>query len=396
VSIAGEVAIVGVGCTPFGEHFDKPWEDLAVSASLDALADAGLDLDRVDAAWVGTTFPGNSFGGGESGTSLADPLRLGPRPVTRIENQCASGMDAMRHAAFAVASGRHEVALAVGAEKLRDVSPRGSLVAGFVRSYHPVRGKGITAPGMFALLGTRQMKELSFGREVLADVAVKNHRNGARNPKAHFRKEVTKDEVLAAPIVSSPLGLLDCCPTTDGAAAVVVTSREFAEKHVDRYAVIRSITLATWQWHDNPYLPSHDFMGFKASQDSARRAYAEAGITDPVGEIDVVETHDCFTATELINIGDLGLADRADIPKLLADGWFDVDGEMPVNTSGGLQACGHPIGATGCRMVYQVVNQVWRRAGDMQVDGARVGMAHNLGGPGALSLIAIIEGVGAA
>jgi len=389
-----EVAVVGVGCTKFGERFDSSWEDLAVEATFEALDDASMDLGQVEAAWLGTTFPGTSFGGGESGVSLADPIGFGPRPVTRVENQCASGMDAFRNAVLAVQSGEYEVTIAVGAEKLRDVSPRGSLVAGAVKAFHPVRGKGVTAPGMFALLATRQMHEFGFGREALAEVAYKNHRNGAKNPKAHFRAEITREQALNAPMMSSPLGLLDCCPTTDGAAAVIVTTQEYAEKHYDRYAVVRSSVLATNFWVDGPYLQDVDFIGFRATQDSAAKAYAEADITDPVKQIDVVETHDCFTITEIVNIGDLGLASRQDIPKLMAEGWFDIDGEMPVNTSGGLQSCGHPIGATGCRMIYQLCNQLWDRAGEMQVDGAKVGMAHNLGGPGALSALTILEGVG--
>ena len=391
MSAAGNVAVIGCGMTRFGENFTSSYFDMIIDAAHDALADARLSLADVQAAWLGTCYPDDGGWEGNSGASLADPLGLAPRPVTRVANLCATGMDAVRNAAFAVAAGEFDLVLVVGAEKMRDVSARESLVAHHIEKTHPVLCKGRTAPGQFALLATRYLETHGLDRRVLAEVAVKNHANGALNPKAHFRRPVTVDEVLGAPRVSGPLGLLDCCPTTDGAAAVVLASIQRAERLGRPYAVIRGIGLGTHESQFSVPFRDDDFLGFPATQAAAARAYAQAGIKDPRKEVDLVECHDCFTITEIVNYEDLGLAPRGEGWRLVRDGTTALKGPLPVNPSGGLKSLGHPIGATGVRMIGELYTQLTDRAGPRQVPGARRGVAHTLGGPGVVSCVAVLE-----
>ena len=389
--IANEVAIVGVGVTPFGVLHDRSYLDLVAAASTDAAADAGLAIGELEAAWLGTAEPLLAGLVGDSGAAVSEALRFRGKPVSRVSNFCTSGMEAVRHAAMAVAAGEHEVVLAVGAEKMRDVTPRESLVAKTTNQTHPTLSKGRTAPGQFALVANRYLHEHGYAPEVLAHVSVKNHEHATRNPKAHFRDPVTLDDVLGAPRIAEPLGMLDCTPTTDGAAAVIVASREWAERHADRYALIRGIGLAGVDGYFAMHTrEQNDFLGFEATRAAASSAYRQAGITDPRREIDVVECHDCFTITEIVNTEDLGLAARGEGAELLLEGATRLGGEIPVNVSGGLQSCGHPVGATGVRMVAEIVDQVTERAGARQVDGARTGVGHTLGGPGAVSCVVVV------
>jgi acetyl-CoA C-acetyltransferase len=381
--IANEVAIVGVGVTPFGVLHEHSYLDLIAEATADAMADAGVELSQTDAAWLGTAEPTLAGLVGDSGGAVAEALRFGPKPVSRVSNFCTTGMDAVRHAALAVAAGEYEICLAVGAEKMRDVPPRESLVEKTANQTHPVLSKGRTAPGQFALLARRYMDRYGYDLETLALVSVKNHNHGSRNPKAHYRKPVTVQQVLDAPRIAEPLGQLDCTPVTDGAAAVIVTSRDWAERHARQYAVIAGVGLAAVDgYFAVHYRETNDFLGFEATRAAAHTAYAQAGIESPIDEIDVVECHDCFTITELINTEDLGF---------VAPGATAAGGSLPVNLSGGLQACGHPIGATGARMVAEIFDQVTGKAGDRQVDGARTGVAHTLGGPGVVSGVVVLR-----
>jgi acetyl-CoA C-acetyltransferase len=390
--ISREVAIVGTGVTPFGVLHDRGYLQLIADAAGEALDDADLDLGTVEAAWLGTAEPLLAGLVGDSGAAVAEALAFGPRPVSRVSNFCTSGMEAVRHAAMAIAAGEHEVVLAVGAEKMRDVTPRESLVAKTSNQTHPTLVKGRTAPGQFALLANRYLHTYGVDPETLALVSVKNHEHATRNPKAHFRKPVTVEEVMNAPRIAEPLGVLDCTPTTDGAAAVIVASRAWAERHARRYALIAGSGLATIDgYFAMHFRTTNDFLGFEATRAAARRAYAQAGITDPRAELDVVECHDCFTITEILNTEDLGLAQPGEGAKLLESGATRMGGDIPVNLSGGLQSCGHPVGATGVRMVAEIVDQVTGRAGDRQVEGARRGLAHTLGGPGAISCVMVLE-----
>jgi acetyl-CoA C-acetyltransferase len=372
-SIKDRVAVVGVGCTKFGEHPDRSVADLLVDAVYDAYADAGIDPAQIQAAWLGTYLPTT----GVAGLTLADALRLYNVPITHVENYCVTGMDAFRNACFAVAAGIYDVVLAAGVEKLKDMGARGIPEVGA----HQILARGRSAPGAFALSATRYMHQYDVGPEALAMVAVKNHANGADHPKAQLRRPITVEQALAAPMVASPLRLYDCCPTSDGAAAVIITRPELAKNFRDDPVYVKAISLSVNTGRPF-YQNGFDYTHWEPTVAAARGAYAEAGITDPNTEIDLVECHDCFTITEILNIEDLGLAKKGRGWRYVAEGRANVDGEVPVNPSGGLKAFGHPIGATGLRMVYEVSRQLQGRADGRQVKDPERGLAHNLGGPG--------------
>jgi acetyl-CoA C-acetyltransferase len=386
---------VGAATTRFGVLHDRGYLDLLAEAALGAIGDAGIDPGEVEAAWLGTAEPLLAGLVGDSGAAVAEAIGFGPRPVTRVSNFCCTGMEAVRAAALDVAAGEHGLVLAVGAEKMRDVTSRGSLLAKTANHTHPTLAKGRTAPGQFALLATRYMHTYEVGLESLARVAVKNHEHATRNPHAHYREPVTMEQVMRAPRVAEPLGTLDCTPTTDGAAAVVLAPVSWAERHASRYAVIRGVGLAvTDGYYATFYHEDEDFLGFRSTRAAAETAYRQAGIVDPRAELDVVECHDCFTITEIVNTEDLGLCGRGEGVALLESGATSAGGDIPVNLSGGLQACGHPVGATGVRMIAEIVDQVTGRAGDRQVPGARTGLAHTLGGPGVISSVAVLGAPG--
>ena len=391
MGLGGEVAIVGSGVIKYGENFHQSLTDMVYEAVGLALADAGVERDRLQAAWLGCYEPMLYGFEGNSGTFVADPLNLFPIPVTRVAAYCATGIEAVRNAALAVASGEYDVVLAVGAEKMREVPSRGSLVAQAVTRGHPVLSKGRTAPGMFALLATRYFKEYGADEGALAAVAVKNHFHGSLNPKAHFQKEITPEQHRRAPRVAEPLGLFDCCPTTDGAAAVILARRSLARQITDRYTVIRGIAYAvTAGYWNTQFDQAWDFTSFRATREAATAAYRMAGVTDPARQIKVAECHDCFTITEIVNYEDLGFAGPGEGWRLAESGATRLGGPLPVNTSGGLKSCGHPIGSSGIRMIANVHDQLLGRAGRMQVRGADMGLAHNLGGPGAVSAVAVL------
>jgi acetyl-CoA C-acetyltransferase len=390
--IANEIAIAGVGVTPFGVLHDRSYLDLVARAAQDALADAGIGVEDVDAAWLGTAEPLLAGLVGDSGAGVAEALRMRGKPISRVSNFCTSGMEAVRHAALAVAAGEYEIVLAIGAEKMRDVTPRESLVAKTTDQTHPVLSKGRTAPGQFALVANRYLATYGYPADVLAEVSVKNHEHATRNPKAHFRSPVTREQVLSAPRVADPLGVLDCTPTTDGAAAVVVTSRRWAERNARRHAIIRGVGLAVIDGYFAMQSRAHnDLLGFEATRRAADQAYLQAGIKDPRTELDLVECHDCFTITEIVNTEDLRLAAPGEGVRLLLDGVTRFGGDLPVNVSGGLQSCGHPVGATGVRMVAEIVDQVTGESGSRQVSGASTGLAHTLGGPGSVSCVMVLS-----
>jgi len=392
MGLGGKVAIIGTGVIKFGENFHQSLTDMIYEAVTQALADAALERTRLQAAWLGCYEPMLYGFEGNSGTFVADPLNLFPIPVTRVAAYCATGIEAVRNAAFAVASGEYDLVLAVGAEKMREVPSRGSLVAQAVNRGHPVLAKGRTAPSMFALLATRYFKEYGASEEALGAVAVKNHYHGSLNPKAHFQKEITPEMHARAPKVADPLGLFDCCPTTDGAAAVILTRADLAPSLTDRYTVIRGIAYAvTAGYWNTQFDPSWNFTSFRSTQEAARAAYRMAGVSDPRKEIDVAECHDCFTITEIVNYEDLGFAAPGEGWKYATGGVTRLGGDLPVNTSGGLKSCGHPIGSSGVRMIANIHDQLLGRAGRMQVPNARMGLAHNLGGPGAVSAVAVLS-----
>ena len=375
-----QVAVIGVGCTKFGERYDKTYEDLICDAAFAAYDDAGIDPAQIDAAYLGTYIPG--AGGGKSAVSLADALKLYGRPITRVENYCATGTDAFRNACMAVASGVADIVLVVGAEKLKDRGARG-----LPRFGHPLLARGNSAPGLFALAATRYMHTFGMGRETLAKVAVKNHHNGAMNEKAHLRIEITEEQVLNAPMIASPFGLFDCCPTTDGAAAAIVCRADLAKQFKKPTILLKGAGLAVES--GRPYFdPTFDYLGFRSTQKASQIAYKMAGIQP--SDIDLAEVHDCFTWTEIVNIEDLGFCKKGDGRHLVEEGRTAIGGDIPINTSGGLKSFGHPIGASGVRMIFEVVTQLRGEAGARQVQNPTFGMAHNVGGPGSVACVVVL------
>ncbi len=370
-----DVAIIGGGASKvFGEQFGKSADDLLFEACFEALDDAGVGVEEIQAGWIGIAYPFT----GLSGATMADPIKLYDIPITHTENYCCSGMDAFRNACLAVASGMYDMVMACGVEKITDQGGRGLPGLG---QQHPVIFRGITAPSAFGLAFERHRKEFGLTREDLAHVAVKNHANGAAHPRAHFRREVTLEQVIKAPSISGPLGLLDCCPISDGAAALVITRKDIARKYRDDFVTVRALALSVYSnWL--PFQPDFDYLAWRPTVKAAEQAYRQAGIEDPLREIDLAEVHDCFTITEILNIEDLGFCRKGEGGRFVREGRANVDGDVAINPSGGLKCFGHPIGATGCRMVFEVMRQLQGRAEGKQREGAKTGMAHNLGGLG--------------
>jgi acetyl-CoA C-acetyltransferase len=307
-----------------------------------------------------------------------------------VANYCATGADAFRNACFAVAAGAYDLVLVVGAEKMRDVTARESLVGQLAETGHPVHGKGVTAPGMFALFATRYFDRFGIGRETLAKVAMKNHRHGSLNPKAHFQKEITLEQYFKAPMVADPLGLYDCCPQTDGAAAAVICRADLAPTFSKEPILVKGLGLANPVGDELAFDPESDFISFRATKEAATQAYEQAGVKDPFKEIDVAELHDCFTITELVTYEDLGFCQQGEGRTFIEEGVSSLEGELPINTSGGLKSCGHPIGASGLRMIGEITNQLRGRAGKRQVKDAKRGLVHNLGGLGAVASVIVL------
>lgn len=377
-----DVYVAGCGVTPFGNRWRASAADLAAEACSAALADAGIELDAVDAAWVGAFYPATGIGG----SFLVDAIGCGSIPITHVENMCATGLDAFRHACLAVAAGQCEVALVCGVDKLTDNSGRGLPP----EPATPAMAKLVDV-NQFGFMATASFARWGWDRDDLVAVAVKNLGNGDAHPKAHLHLRPTAEEVVGAPIVSWPLGMHDCCSVADGAAAVIVTAGPVARAttHRDTLVKVRAVSAASAVSH--PFWdPDFELDGFAATREAARTAYRDAGIARPVDEIDLVEVHDCFTITELLDVQDLGLCAPGEGAGFVRSGAADVDGTVAVNPSGGLKAFGHPIGATGVRMVQEITRQLQGRAEGRQVPGAATGMAQNLGGLGGVCLIAIL------
>ncbi len=383
--IRDKVAIIGVGATKYGELWDENQFSLLIKSTDEAMADAGVKRDEIEAVWIGIYY----YFTGLSGGTFADALKLWGIPITRVENYCASGMDAFRNACNAVASGVNDVVIACGVEKILDEGSRG--LPGFRKFGHPMYPRP-SAPAIFSLAATRSFKDYGWTKEDLARVAVKNHDNGAHHPKAHFRRPVSLETVLNAPMIADPLGRYDCCAISDGSAALILTSPELAPSyaHGDDYILVKANALSVytnmpWYW------PSFGFISFPSTTTAAKLAYKEAGITVPRKEIDCAEVHDCFTITELLNCQDLQFCERGQAAEELKNGTFNWDGETAVNPSGGLKSFGHPIGSTGCRMLYEVTKQVQGRADGRQVPDAKIGLAHNLGGAYTVCSVTILS-----
>jgi len=386
-SLKNQIAIIGTGCTKFGENFNQSWADLAVDAAFEACEDANIELNEVEAAWLGSYRPWIA-GERNIGSPLAEALGLLYKPITLVSNICATGLDTLRNACYGVASGMYDIALAIGVEKMRDAGSR-SLMLSNRTDGHPLIGKGRTAPGFFASCANRYFHEYGIGRETLAKVAVKNHHNGTLSPKAHMHREITVEDVLKSPWVAEPLSVLDSTTSSDGAAAAIITRTDLARKFRSDYVTVKGIGLSVGT-ERNIFDTNFNFLNFKTTQSAAQMAYKMAGVKNPRKEIDVAQVHDCFTITEIIDYEDLGFAEPGKGWELIEDGSTTLEGDLPVNTDGGLKAFGHPLGASGLRMVYELVQQLQEKAGPRQVKNARQGLAHCLGGPAALAGVVVL------
>jgi acetyl-CoA C-acetyltransferase len=378
--IKDKVAIIGMGCTKFGEIWDKSVSDLMIDAAYEAYEDAGIEPKDIQAAWVGTVFSG------QTALCMSAPLKLQYIPVTRVENMCATGTEALRGAAYCVAAGVCDIALALGVEKLKDTGWTGVQPTNFVGT----STMGTTAteveyspPAMFAHLATRYFHDYKIdpdeGKRLLAKIAVKNHHNGSLSPKAHFRNEITVEQVMKAPIVAWPLGVLDCCGVSDGAAAAIVTRADLAKKFRADPIYIKSMAISAGP-REGLLKQGYDFTHLEENVRASKMAYSEAGITNPRQELSIAEVHDCFTIHEMVIYEDLGWSPRGRAKDDIEAGTFSLEGELPVNTDGGLKCFGHPLGASGLRMLYEVYKQLQQKAERRQVKNPRLGLTHNLGG----------------
>ncbi|MBI1392369.1 MAG: acetyl-CoA acetyltransferase [Alphaproteobacteria bacterium] len=379
--IRDKVAIIGMGCTRFGERWDARPEDLVTEAFEEALADAGIDKDQIDAGWFGVFYDEQNVG--KSAYPLSQYLRLQNIPVTRVENLCATGTEALRGAAYAVAAGACDIALAMGCEKLKDTGFAG-LPERTKGTFEDLYQPGFTPPGAFAQLGATyaykhriDMRDL---KRAMAHVSWKSHENAVSNEKAHLRRRLTVDAIMNAPMVAFPLGVFDCCGVSDGAACAIVARPEIARELVGPdFVTIKSMQLSPSNGVEMGHA-SWDGAHTLTTRKAAERAYAEAGISDPRSELGLTEVHDCFSITELVLMEDLGLSDEGRAPSDILDGKFDHGGEIPCQVDGGLKCFGHPIGASGLRMAYEIYLQLLGRAGKRQLKDPRLGLAHNLGG----------------
>ena len=375
--IKDKVAIVGMGCTPFGERWDKSADDLLVDAVTECMESTpGISREDVDAYWLGT------MNSGQSGMVLSKPLSLDYKPVTRVENFCATGSESFRNACYAVAAGAYDVVMATGVEKLKD-----SGYSGLVRSNAPGDGTApemsLTAPAAFSLLDPAYTNKYGVDpdrmREAMTHVAWKNHFNGAKNPRAQFRKEVPKEKIEASPLVAGRLGVFDCSGVSDGAAAALIVRAEDAEKYTDRPIYVKALSMVAGPG-SGVIDPDYDYTTFPEVVRSAEDAYKQAEISNPREELSLAEVHDCFTPTELVLMEDMGLSERGTVVEDELAGTFDLDGEVPINPDGGLKSFGHPVGASGLRMLFENWLQFRGEAGDRQLSDPKLGMTHNLGG----------------
>jgi len=387
--IKDQVAIVGMGCTSFGEHWDKSLDDLIIEAAQKATKSAGIETDLIDAYWFGTSQSA------ASGIALATPLRLSGKPVTRVENYCATGSESLRQACYAVASGAYDSAMALGAEKVKDSGYQGL-------NAFPIPTDGtnrtLTAAAMFSLILPAYAKRYEVDedelRYVIARIAQKNHFNGSRNELAQFRREVSAEKICEMPSIAGRLSVMDCAGVADGAAAAIVVRAEDAYKYTDKPLYVKALSVVAG---DSSGLvdPDFDFTTLPECATAAKDAYAQAGIENPRKELAMAEVHDCFTPTEMILMEDLGFCEKGTAWQEVLDGSFDIDGEMPVNTDGGLKAFGHPVGASGLRMFYETWLQLRSEAPSdrsVSLEKSKQALVHNLGGyPGEMvSFVGIV------
>lgn len=374
-SLRDRIAIVGMGCTRFGELWDRSGDDLVIDAVQDALASVpGLTKDDVDAYWYST------LSSGHSGLPLARALKV-ERPVTRVENLCASGSDAFRNAAFAVAAGVYDVAMAVGVEKLKDSGFSGLTLQ---EAPNDNTAPEISNPAAYAMLPDAYSEHYGVDkrelREALTHIAWKNHSNGAKNPeRAQYTSVVSKEKIDGAPRVAGDLSVFDCSGVADGAAAAIIVRAEDAHKYSTAPMYLKGMSLHAGN-SDGAATAGHKHVSFPEVVACAAEAYGQAGISDPRRQLSMAEVHDCFTPTEMLLMEDLGFSARGKAYRDVLDGAFDLDGELPVNPDGGLKSFGHPVGASGLRMMFELWLQFRGEAGERQLTDPQLGLAHNMGG----------------
>jgi acetyl-CoA C-acetyltransferase len=387
-SIKDKVAIVGMGCTKFGERWDASARDLLIEAAYEAYEDAKIEPKDIQMAYFSTCFPDLT---GITAQPVARALKLQHIPIVRVENACASGQDAIRNAAYAVAAGVCDIAMAIGVEKNKDTgfSGLGGFGGGFNLGDSAAQCiPSATAPGMFANLATRYFARYGLspeeGKRTIGMVSVKSHWNGARNPKAHFQREVSIDRVMAAPIIAWPLGLYDCCGVSDGAAAAILTRADMAKNFKPNPMFIKALQICVGG--ENTIRDDFDFTHVEETYRAGCYAYEEAGIKNPREEISMCEFHDCFSITEAVGMEDLQFSPRGKVREDIDAGFFELKialgggRALPVQPDGGLKCFGHPIGASGIRMAYEMYLQLQGRAGPRQIKNPKLGLTHNLGG----------------
>ncbi len=388
--IKDRVAIISMGCTPFGEHWGKGADDLMIESTKQAFDGVGLTKHDIDAFWLGTAMSGMS------GLTLSRPLQLVGKPVTHVINHCATGSESLRNASYAVASGAYDLAMAVGVEKVKDSGYQGLVGA----SHAPNDGtnRTLTAAAMFAMCAPAYGKKYGVSdaeiREVLAHIAQKNHYNGARNERAQFRREVSVETICNAPLMAGTLGVYDCSGVADGSAAAIICRAEDAHKYTDKPLYIKGLSFVAGSCTGNAD-PGYDYTWFPEINMAGKDAYAQAGITNPREQIAMAEVHDCFTPAELLIMEDLGFAERGAAWKEVLNGTYDLDGDLPINPDGGLKSFGHPVGASGLRMFFEAWLQLRGEAPpERTIKTADRGLAlcHNLGGyPGEMvSFVGIV------
>jgi acetyl-CoA C-acetyltransferase len=381
-----DVAVIGVGMIKWGELWEKSLRQLFVEAALNAMENAGVD--KIDAMYVGCMSSGLFVGQEHIGALLADYLGVAPIPGTRVESACASGGLAFRSAVIDVASGMSDVVLAGGVEKMTDVDGAGAtfaLATAADQEYEVYNG--VTFPGLYAMMARAHMARYGTTRRQLSMVSVKNHENGSKNPNAQYRMTVTPEQVEKSVMIADPLTILDCSPITDGAAAVIVCP---LDKALDLSGA--APVKVTGSGHATDRMALHqrkDVTWLSAVEKAARDAYKMAGVKPD--DIDIVEVHDCFSIAEIMAIEALGFAEKGKGGPLTEAGGTAIGGKIPVNTSGGLKSKGHPVGATGVAQICEIVEQLRGQSGDRQVNGAKRGLAQNMGGTGASSVVHILE-----
>ena len=389
--IKDKVAIVGMGCTKFGELWDKSADDLMVEAYKEAMEDACIEKKDIKAAWLATCF--DEVNVGKSGQPLSKTLKLPFIPVTRVENFCASGTEALRGAVYAVASGAYDIVLAMGVEKLKDTGYGGLPDLGKVMgNQNRFVFPNVTAPGAFAMMATRYFAKYGLnseeGKLTMAKISAKSHRNGALNPRAHLRKEVTVEQIMNAPIIAWPLGLFDCCGVSDGGACAIVTTPEIAKTLRPDPVYVKAMQIAVTSGEEHAFT-NWDGAHVESTYRAGNMAYEEAGIKNPREELSMMEVHDCFSITELVVYEDLQISPRGRAKEDVEAGFFELDGQIPCQTDGGLKCFGHPIGASGLRMAYECYKQLQGKADDRQIKDPKLALTHNLGGFPGMAVVSV-------